>query len=161
MGYVDSEYRTVMGSISETLGDVNCIFLHLQEDDALWKYNIGYFSRYLRSRNLALEYSIGYLSKILHVVDCIFLLLQEADALRKWNIRIQVQWVIHHLISIIYISFIPFRQKHLNLNKEVSLKICYSFLYYFYYRKPNNIYILHISTKNISIDNDSRFRGND
>ena len=27
----------VMGSISKTLGVVACIFLHLQEGDALWK----------------------------------------------------------------------------------------------------------------------------
>ena len=37
LGHVVSEYIWLWGSISKTLGVVACIFLHLQEGDALWK----------------------------------------------------------------------------------------------------------------------------
>ena len=60
LGHVLSEYIWLRGSIFKALGEVACFFLHLQEGDALWKWNMLIQIPYVRhSQNI---YGYGGLS---------------------------------------------------------------------------------------------------
>ena len=93
LGHGVSKYILLWGSISKTLLGVACFFLHLQQGDALWKWNIIIQVPWVMEFQNIHGYGVYLQSRSSGCL--LFLHLQEGDVPWKWNIfrAIQVPWV--------------------------------------------------------------------